>query len=443
MNRLTLATALLMVSGAMSLFAADLNKPEKAVAVTQVYGDGLTFTGVALQYAEEITPTEVNPQDFSVKGRTVTGVTVSPEVTMSDDSQKGRYVILHLSASDSTALLKTQALRPGGGPRGGVAPQVGQRRGVAPGQGAGPGGPGQMAPNNHPFREAKATVTLPDGQTITTEGQVNLVVDQFKQATFTDQASGLELGYNIFVPDNIEDLGRVPMVLFMEDASCVGTYQLTPLMQGLGAVVWAEPENQAKHPCIVVAPQYPEVTVGDAGKVSPLVGVTVNLVKDIAEKYPVDTDRIYTTGQSMGGMMSIYMMVTYPDLFASAYLVACQWVVDQTAPLSNYSYWVTVSADDHKAFPTQNEMMEGLAKNGVMINRGLWDAKWGDEMMQFSFDDITSRPAQIYYTVYAPGTVFEPGQDTAGASGHMQTWRYAYTIDPIRDWLFTRHKDMK
>lgn len=415
-----------MGAGTGSIEAANLNSPQRAVAVTQVFGDGITCTGVALEYADIVKPSDIQSADFKVIGRTLTGITTENGITMADTSEDGKYVILHLSPSDSSALLKVQAMRPGGGPRGGVNPT--------------PDGPPRMTPNPHPFRDAEATVVLLDGTEIKTEGQVNLVVDDFKQDVFVDKENDRELPYNIFVPENIDELGKVPLVLFMEDASCVGPYQLTPLMQGLGAVVWAEPENQAKHPCIVIAPQYNEVVVGDKGQTSAAVPATINLVKHIAETYPVDTDRIYTTGQSMGGMMSIYMMITYPDIFASAYLVACQWVGDVTAPLANYSYWVMVSANDFRAFPTENAITEGLAKQGVKINRGLWDAKWDANMMQYVFDEITADPAQIYYTVYAPGTVFEPGQTDQGASGHMATWKYAYTIAPIRDWLFTRHK---
>ena len=61
-------------------------------------------------------------------------------------------------------------------------------------------------------------------------------------------------------------------------------------------------------------------------------------------------------------------------------------------------------------------------------------------MWQFAYDTITADPAQIYYTVFAPGTVFTPGQYQRGAAGHIATWKYAYSIPPIRSWLFTHHK---
>ena len=37
---------------------------------------------------------------------------------------------------------------------------------------------------------------------------------------------------------------------------------------------------------------------------------------------------------------------------------------------------------------------------------------------------------------FRKGTVIPAGQSSAGASGHRNTWRIAYTIEPIREWIF-------
>lgn len=432
MHRFILAGLALTALATPRAMAAEgfLNKPDSVFAITQVYGDGIKLTGVALKYPRVVASSELDGASFSVEGRTLESVDLSSAPDMSTGATAGRYVVLHLSPADKDASLKAATA---GGPR------------------MGKGGPGKApteAPNGippipivaHPFKAATAVVVLPDGRKVDTQRQINLIVDRFSQHVYNDAVSGRSLDYNLYVPDNVAELGDVPLVLFMEDASCVGPCVATPLMQGLGAVAWASPEEQAKRPCIVVAPQYPEVTVDDAGYTSPLVDATARLIEDLAKRLPVDSRRIYTTGQSMGGMMSIVLMLRYPDLFASAYLVACQWVIDQTAPLADYSYWQMVSANDFTAFPWQNKIMEGIEARGVKINRGLWNAQWDANMWQFVYDQIVAEPAQIYYTVFAPGTVFTPGEFEGGAAGHMATWRYAYGIEPIREWLFEHVK---
>lgn len=53
--------------------------------------------------------------------------------------------------------------------------------------------------------------------------------------------------------------------------------------------------------------------------------MVMRLVKTIVQDKNVDADRPYITGQSMGGMISMYFNVTYPDVFAAFIFVDCYW----------------------------------------------------------------------------------------------------------------------
>ena len=64
-----------------------------------------------------------------------------------------------------------------------------------------------------------------------------------------------------------------------------------------------EPE-QAKHPSFVVVPVFTETVVNDSFEHSGQIETAVRLIQSLTEQYSIDTDRIYTTGQSMGGMTS-------------------------------------------------------------------------------------------------------------------------------------------
>ena len=59
------------------------------------------------------------------------------------------------------------------------------------------------------------------------------------------------------------------------------------------------------------------------------------MLKDLQTRYSVDPDRIYATGQSMGCMSSIVMMLKEPDLFAGALLVAGKWNPELMGPLAD------------------------------------------------------------------------------------------------------------
>ena len=139
-------------------------------------------------------------------------------------------------------------------------------------------------------------------------------------------------------------------------------------------------------------------------------------------------------------MMSIAMNIKYPDLFAGAYLVAGQWDPKLVAPLAGKKLWIMVSVDDLGAFPGENAITKKLEEEGASISRAWWDATWNANQYRFAYDKIVAEGNPIKYTVFQSGTVFLPGDDRAGASGHRNTWRVAYSIEPIREWLFEQRK---
>lgn len=46
-------------------------KPQSATAITQVFGDGVRLTAIAVEYSQPVTSGQFDVKDFSVEGRTV------------------------------------------------------------------------------------------------------------------------------------------------------------------------------------------------------------------------------------------------------------------------------------------------------------------------------------------------------------------------------------
>src|SRR5207244_633055 len=53
----------------------------------------------------------------------------------------------------------------------------------------------------------------------------------------------------------------------------------------------------------------------DQSEATSALDTTVDLVTFVAGEYSIDKNRLYTTGQSGGAMMSIAIDIKYPDLF--------------------------------------------------------------------------------------------------------------------------------
>ena len=218
----------------------------------------------------------------------------------------------------------------------------------------------------------------------------------------------------------------------MHDASVVNVATEGPLVQGLGAVCWASPEDQAKHESFVLAPEYGSVVIDDNYEPSTLFDATANLVESVTRQYGIDPKRRYTTGQSMGAMMSLGLHIRYPDLFAAAYIVAGQWPETQAAPLAEKKLWILVSADDTKAYPGEQAITAVIQEQGTQVSTALWEGQ--STAAEFAAD-VRSMRAQrttVNFSAFRTGTTVPSGSTT---SAHMGTWQIAYGIPGIRDWI--------
>jgi predicted peptidase len=412
--------------------------PTRATAITEVFGDGQKLTAVAVEYPEEIATARLATAAFTVANRTVTRVYANTAPATAARGVDGRYVIVELSIGDAGATLWGTG-QPPGAPAAGPAP--------------GPGGPPQAGQAGPAPTITPATATVTQAQPVAatsgtaypaspsamaTSAVSNPIVDEFRQLTFTDPATGQTLNYNLFTPRNYDPGRSYPLVLFMHDSSVVGGETRAALVQGLGAVCWASPADQAARESFVLAPEYPTVVIDDNYRPTALFDTTVNLVNDLTRRYRIDPNRLYATGQSMGAMMTLGLNIRYPDLFAASYVVAGQWPAAEVAPLAEAKLWIVVSQGDDKAYPGENAITDVIAGNGTRVGRATWDGRSTTAGFATDVQRLRADGSPVNYASFVKGSVLPPG--SAETSEHRYTWQVAYTIDGVRDWIFQQHR---
>lgn len=258
---------------------------------------------------------------------------------------------------------------------------------------------------------------------------IRTVAPKFGQFEFHYSATGRSLSYNLFTPANVEQGKKYTLVLFMADASTPGTEVTRPLTQGYGALVWATDEWQAMHSCFVIVPQYSGVAVNDAYEHTPEVDMVIRLVKSIANDYAVDAGRFYTTGQSMGGMISMYYNVAYPDLFAASLFVDCHWDSTTFPELVQHRF-VFITAGKAGTF---GSLEEAARHAGVKYEYADWSARLPQHEQDSLAGAELAQGAPINIINFTKGTVLPA--DGKG-SEHMYSFDYAYRLAPVREWLF-------
>ncbi len=259
--------------------------------------------------------------------------------------------------------------------------------------------------------------------------------EKFSQIDYVDEETGKSFSYNLFVPEEEED-AACPLVLFITDSSVVGRDTEAALTQGYGALVWASAEDQAKHPCFVVAPMYPENILEGEDGVTDYVPATLNLLEELEETYSIDTDRLYITGQSMGCMTALYLNGTYPDLFAASLYVDGQWGTGILSPLEDQSFIYFAAQGDDKAFSGMENVMAMFDADGVPYSETVLNAKDSGDTITAGIKELIGEGNNANFVSWEQGSVLPEGTESAMGSEHMYSFDHAYKIDAVRDWLF-------
>lgn len=241
------------------------------------------------------------------------------------------------------------------------------------------------------------------------------------------------LRYNLFVPEAAARGEKQPLVLFMADASTPGADISAPLKQGYGAPIWATAEAQAKHPCYVLVPQFSDRAVNDAWQKTAEVDLIVPLLRELAKTANVDPDRIYATGQSMGGMIAMYLNVAWPGEFAASLFVDSHWDPASFGELVKQNFIFMAAGDEGKGFADIKPLEEAAEKGGRSYTFASWSARLPLKTQEDVAQTMLDKGAPINFFEFEPGTVVPEG---VKGSEHMYSFDCAYRLAPLRDWLF-------
>ena len=273
------------------------------------------------------------------------------------------------------------------------------------------------------------------------QAMISEIVPKYQLLTFDDVETGTSLQYYLFVPEDYDASRSYPLIQFIPDSSVVGKDAEAVLTQGWGGLIWATDAEQAKHASFVVVPVFTETIVDDNFNHSQQIDVAVRLLQSLTEEYSIDTNRIYTTGQSMGGMTSFYLNLAYPNLFAASLFVGSQWDTSTMSALEGDSFFYIVSAGDPKASAGQTALMQIFDGDGADYSHAEWSAQDDAEAQNADVATMLTEGNNANFVTFTAGTTLSDGQTaSSGAGEHMTSFDYAYKIEAVRDWLFEQSK---
>ncbi len=120
----------------------------------------------------------------------------------------------------------------------------------------------------------------------------------------------LSFDYLLYMPDSSE---KLPLVIVFH-----GYGEGVDLINCKITSTLASAESQAAHPCYVLAPIIEDNTYLAAMNREMLYDALMNSAKELVDAGKVDADRIYTMGNSFGGLGTVEFAETFPDEIAAA-----------------------------------------------------------------------------------------------------------------------------
>ena len=179
-----------------------------------------------------------------------------------------------------------------------------------------------------------------------------------------------ELPYLLYAPKR--NAKPVPMVVYFGGTGEQGTdlsahFRQTTLFERL-----TDPEFQKQHPCYIFAPMLPKGAViraalpGERSTMADLVCDAMYAVIASQKSPKVDTNRLYVTGLSWGGVAAFELSCSYPGRFAASVPTACIQSPMRIPKEHPGNYWMLYNENAYKSEWSQSAIreIERLVKAG-------------------------------------------------------------------------------
>ncbi|HAM70989.1 MAG TPA: hypothetical protein DCM86_05040 [Verrucomicrobiales bacterium] len=177
---------------------------------------------------------------------------------------------------------------------------------------------------------------------------------------------GLSLPYRLFVPQagasGSGPAALYPLVLFLHGAGERGTDNFSQVANWPQAMVFISHANQSRFPLLFVAPQCP---VSKTWSDPDMLRALPLFLAALGAEFPVDTNRLYVTGLSLGGIGSWDLLRVRPTLFAAAIPQSGAGDPTQVNLFKDVPIWNFHSASDSTVPVTfSQEMIQALRVAG-------------------------------------------------------------------------------
>lgn len=218
-------------------------------------------------------------------------------------------------------------------------------------------------------------------------------------------SDGIRMPYRLYRPASGRPDSPTPLIIHLHGAGGLGTDNELQMAGGNAFALsrWSEPALQQVHAAYVLAPQIAgseRWANASTDALSPAARRTLELLEALSTQLPIDRDRVYLTGTSLGGQGVWDIIEKTPDTFAAAIVLCGTGDPSRVTRALRPPTWVFHGAQD-PSMPVRSAraMVTALRKAG----------------------------GRVRYSEYP-------------AAGH-DVWTFAYREKELPDWLFSQRRN--
>ncbi|MFA5831879.1 MAG: T9SS type A sorting domain-containing protein [Bacteroidota bacterium] len=233
---------------------------------------------------------------------------------------------------------------------------------------------------------------------------------------------GVTIPYRLFIPDHYSTSKKFPIVLTLHGSGQRGTDNLLQVQSTRMATSWADPVNQAKYPCFVIAPQCPpsQDWFFNANIVS-------NILDSLLHEFTIDSNRLYVTGFSMGGHGTWEMIRRFPNRFAAAIPMCGKGNASAVSLFAQTPIWNFHGTKDPTVSVSESRsMIEALKNTGRSVVYTHCFNNDCSGQSDSSIEMYVKSHADLFYTEYKDG-------------GHA-IWDESYDYTFLFPWVFDNYR---
>jgi predicted peptidase len=247
----------------------------------------------------------------------------------------------------------------------------------------------------------------------------------------------------LYIPNNYDRQVKYPLILTLHGVGESGTDNNVQITKNRLAEIWAQDSIQAKQHCFIVSPQCPATSkwvdvaswtnvlykTDNIPQSAPL-AIALDLLDSLIREFPLDTNRLYVTGLSMGGFGTWDLITRHPSKFAAAIPMSGGCDTSKASLIKNIPIWAFHGALDPTVPPAGTRTMTTLlkTKGGALLGYTVQYNSYfaNSTVARAALADSIAAGKKLIYCEYTDGV--------------HDIWTKSYNEPLLAQWLFMQKK---